>query len=141
VGDILWRQLVNLTARDIMTTTVVTVSPDTTVEDLARLLSDKGISGVPVVDHLGHVVGIVTEADLLASRPGRRVVESIMTREVVAVSVDETLQEIAFLLSMRRINRVPVLEQGKLVGIISRADVVRALAHKTQSAPSAARDS
>jgi CBS domain-containing protein len=128
---------VNLTAREIMTTTVVTVSPDTSVDDLAKLLADNNISGVPVVDYLGQVVGIVTEADILTSRPGNRTVQSVMTKEVVAVSVDETLQEIAFLLSMRRINRVPVLEEGKLVGIISRADVVRALAHKSAPAPAA----
>ena len=124
----------NLTAREIMTTAVVTVSPDTTVDDLAKLLADNSISGVPVVDYLGRVVGIVTEADILTSRPGNRTVQSVMTREVVAVSVDETLQEIAFLLSMRRINRVPVLEDGKLVGIVSRADVVRALAGKSAPA-------
>ena len=124
----------NLTAREIMTTAVVTVSPDTSVDDLAKLLADNNISGVPVVDYLGQVVGIVTEADILTSRPGNRTVQSVMTREVVAVSVDETLQEIAFLLSMRRINRVPVLEEGKLVGIISRADVVRALAGRSAPA-------
>lgn len=127
----------NLTAREIMTATVVTASPDTTVDDLATLLADNSISGVPVVDYLGRVVGIVTEADILTSRPGNRTVESVMTKEVVAVSADETLQEIAFLLSMRRINRVPVLEEGKLVGIISRADVVRALAHKSAAARAA----
>ena len=127
----------NVTAREIMTTAVVTVSPDTTVDDLATLLADNNISGVPVVDYLGQVVGIVTEADILTSRPGNRTVQSVMTKEVVAVSVDETLQEIAFLLSMRRINRVPVLEDGKLVGIISRADVVRALARKSAPARAA----
>jgi CBS domain-containing protein len=132
---------VNLTAREIMTNAVVTVSPDTTVDDLARLLADNSISGVPVVDYLGQVVGIVTEADILTSRPGNRTVQSVMTKEVVAVSVDETLQEIAFLLSMRRINRVPVLEEGKLVGIISRADVIRALARKSAPAPAGSAES
>jgi len=116
-----------------MTASVVTVAPDTSLEDLTELLAQSTFSGVPVVDYLGRVVGIVTEADLLMSRPGQHTVESVMTRDVVAVSVDESLQEIAFLLSVRRINRVPVLEDGKLVGIISRADVVKALAGKLTS--------
>lgn len=124
-----------LTARDIMTTSVLTVSPDTSVDDLARLLAEKNISGAPVVDQLGRVVGIVTDADLLGARPAQHTVESIMTREVVAISADEALQEIAFLLSARRINRVPVLDQGKLVGIISRADVVRGIAAKSAPTP------
>ncbi len=123
----------SLAARDIMTASVVTVAPDTSLEDLTELLAQSTFSGVPVVDYLGRVVGIVTEADLLMSRPGQHTVESVMTRDVVAVSVDESLQEIAFLLSVRRINRVPVLEDGKLVGIISRADVVKALAGKLTS--------
>ena len=123
----------SLSARDIMTASVVTVAPDTSLDELTELLAQSTFSGVPVVDYLGRVVGIVTEADLLMSRPGQHSVESVMTRDVVAVSVDESLQEIAFLLSIRRINRVPVLEDGKLVGIISRADVVKALAGKLTS--------
>lgn len=124
----------SLSARDIMTASVVTVSADTTLDELTELLARSTFSGVPVVDYLGRVVGIVTEADLLTARPGQHIVESIMTRDVVAVSADESLQEVAFLLSIRRINRVPVLEEGKLVGIISRADVVKALASKLTSA-------
>ena len=123
----------SLAARDIMTASVVTVAPDTSLDELTELLAQSTFSGVPVIDYLGRVVGIVTEADLLMSRPGQHSVESVMTRDVVAVSVDESLQEIAFLLSVRRINRVPVLEDGKLVGIISRADVVKALAGKLTS--------
>jgi CBS domain-containing protein len=122
-----------MAARDIMTASVVTVAPDTTLDELTQLLAQSTFSGVPVIDYLGRVVGIVTEADLLMSRPGQHTVESVMTKDVVAVSVDESLQEIAFLLSIRRINRVPVLEDGKLVGIISRADVVKALASKLTS--------
>ncbi len=124
----------SMAARDIMTASVVTVAPDTTLDELTELLAQSTFSGVPVIDYLGRVVGIVTEADLLMSRPGQHTVESVMTRDVVAVSVDESLQEIAFLLSIRRINRVPVLEDGKLVGIVSRADVVKALARKPASA-------
>ena len=124
----------SMVARDIMTASVVTVAPDTSLDELTELLAQSAFSGVPVVDYLGRVVGIVTEADLLVSRPGQHSVESVMTKDVVAVSVDESLQEIAFLLSVRRINRVPVLEEGKLVGIISRADVVKALARKPASA-------
>ena len=123
------------TAQDIMTESVITARPDMTLDELAKLLADKQISGVPVIDDRGQLVGVASEADILGAKPGRTTVASIMTRDVVAVSADESIQEIAFLLSMRRINRVPVLREGKLVGIISRADIVRAIAAKPEAVP------
>ena len=146
-------------AMDVMTTNVITVDPDTSVQALATLLSERGISGVPVVDKDGRVVGIVSEGDLLhraetgterrtQRRRSRwldtfaadqeaardyvkahgRSVQEIMTREVISVSDTTELADIATLLETKRIRRVPVVRDGKLVGIVSRANLVRALA-------------
>jgi len=161
-------------AKDVMTTEVITVDPDTSVQALAALLSERGISGVPVVDADNRVVGIVSEGDLLhrvenetdrrpEARAGRRrswwldriaadrelardyvkshgrVVRDIMTRDVVSVSDTTELADIAILLETERIKRVPVVRDGHLVGIVSRANLVRALA-TTKSAPAAVAD-
>jgi len=118
-----------LTAKDIMTKRVVTVSPSTTVKELTELLAAKKISGVPVVDEQKRVVGIVTEADVLA-HPGAKTVEEIMTKKVISVAPDTPVEEIAKLLAKKKIKRVPVIDKGKLVGIVSRADIVKAFAGK-----------
>lgn len=120
--------MIALLARDVMTTEVVTVPPSMTMQELARLLAERHISGVPVVDHMGRVIGIVSEADILSRRQGEETVRPIMTTDVVAVAEEESVHEIALLLWMKRINRVPVLRQGELVGIVSRTDLVKALA-------------
>jgi CBS domain-containing protein len=143
-------------AMDVMTTKVITVGPDTSVQDLAKILSERGVSGVPVVEN-GRLAGVVSEGDLLhraetgterrtARRRRRwfdathleeardyikshgRTVRDIMTREVISVGETTDLAEVARLMETRRIKRVPVLRDGKLVGIISRANLVRALA-------------
>jgi len=142
-------------AMDVMTTAVVTVNPDSTVQDLAKLISERGISGVPVVEN-GRLVGIVSEGDLLhraetgterrtARRRWRwfdpgleeardyikahgRTVRDIMTREIISVDDTTDLADVATLMETRRIKRVPVLRDGMLVGILSRANLVRALA-------------
>jgi len=119
---------VSLVARDVMSTEVVTVSPSMTVQELALLLSEKRISGVPVVDHKGELVGVVSEADILSRKMNEETVRAIMTADVVAVGETESVQEIALLLAMKRINRVPVVRDGKLVGIVSRTDIVKAMA-------------
>lgn len=140
-------------ARDIMTTDVVTVAPDTTVKEIASLLLQHRISAVPVTQG-GKVLGIVSEGDLMhrpesaterarswwlraftdsetlaqeyAKSHGRRAVD-VMTRHVVAVAEETETAEIANLLDSHRIKRVPVVRGGKLVGIVSRADLLRAL--------------
>jgi len=158
-------------AMDVMTTNVITVEPDTSVQQLATLLSERGISGVPVVDKDNRLVGVVTEGDLLhraetgterriQRRRSRwldtlgadqeaardyvkahgRVVREIMTREVISVGDTTELADIATLLETKRIKRVPVVRDGKLVGIVSRANLVRALA-MTESEAAAAADS
>jgi CBS domain-containing protein len=151
-------------ARDVMTTDVITVDPDTTVQALAALLAERGISGAPVVDSSGRLVGIVSEGDLLhrteigtarrhrerrrswwldhfASDLAREYIKShgptvkdIMTRDVVTVTEDADLGEVATLLEAKRIKRVPVMRDGRVVGIISRANLVRALG-ATKGAP------
>ncbi len=115
-----------MVAKDIMTKKVITVMPLTTVKNLAKTLSGNNISGVPVVDQRGKVMGIVSEADVVA-KSGKQV-KGIMSKNVVSVNEETEVEEIARLLSAHRFNRVPVLRQGKLVGIVSRADIIRAIA-------------
>lgn len=142
-------------ASDIMTTQVVTVTPDTTVRGLAELLASRGISAAPVVDAKGELVGIVSEGDLVRRselqtqrtrswwlalftsgaaqaqdfiKANASKVADIMTHEVVTVSPDAPLAEIARLLEKNAIKRVPVVSNGKLAGIVSRANLVQALA-------------
>lgn len=143
-------------ASDIMTSPVFTVEPDTQVKDVAAMLFERRISAVPVVEK-GVLVGIVSEADLLhrqeigTDRLGRggswwlrlfsanpsvddyikshaRRARDVMTRRVVTVSPDAALADVAQILEARDIGRVPVVEAGKLVGIVSRANLVQALA-------------
>jgi CBS domain-containing protein len=115
-------------AKDIMTTRVVTVKPSTPIPDAARLLVRRKISGVPVVDEKDKtkVVGILTEADLLAAPAGAKTVAEVMRKRVISVAPDTSVDDIAATLVKRKIKRVPVLDGGKLVGIVSRIDVLRA---------------
>jgi len=142
-------------ARDVMVRAVVTTSPDTTVEKLARLMINLRISGVPVLDGDGRLVGIVTEGDLLRraetgterhrsrwselfssnSRLAAEYIKShakrvadLMTHEVVSIDEMATLAEIADLLETKQIKRVPVVHDGRIVGIVSRADLLQVLA-------------
>jgi CBS domain-containing protein len=141
-------------ARDIMTRDVCTIGTSTTVDQIATLLLNRRISAVPVMDAQGYVLGIVSEGDLLhraetgterrrswwlqlVADPdtlAREYVKShalqaqdIMTPHVVSVSPDAALADVADILDSRAIKRVPVVEGGRLVGIISRADLLRAL--------------
>ena len=140
---------------DVMTRAVVTVRPDATVADAIRLMLDQKISGVPVVDDTGWLVGILTEGDLLRrvetgterQRPkwlellrssGRkadeyvrergRAVADLMTRDVASVGEDAALDEVVAMMEDRSVRRVPVVTNGRLVGIVSRADLLRTLA-------------
>jgi len=145
-------------ARDIMTADVVTVKPQTPVGEIVRLLAERRVSGVPVVDDEGRLEGIVTEADLVvrAARPHfpryipflegviflenpkhyedrvetilATTAEEIMTADVITVSPDATVEEIATLMAERNVNRVVVVEAERVVGIVTRADVIRTLA-------------
>jgi CBS domain-containing protein len=117
-------------ARDIMTRKVHTTSPEASVQELAQLLSRHDISGVPVVSKDGSMIGIVSEADILGKvvREGLRVAD-IMSSEIIFVDEQTRVSEIAALLTERKIKRVPVMRNGKLVGIVCRADIVQAVAH------------
>lgn len=142
-------------AKDIMTRTVITASPETPVAEVAAMLLKWGISAVPVVDALGRVLGMVSEGDLLhrpeAGTERRRtwwlelladrrtlaeeyvkahgtLAGEIMTRPAITVGEDAALPEIAELLEAKRIKRVPVVAADRLVGIISRANLIQGLA-------------
>jgi CBS domain-containing protein len=142
-------------AADVMTRRVVSVSPETSVAEAVRLMLQDDISGLPVVDEHGRLAGIVTEGDFLRRAetdterrrqrwltfllgPGRlaqeyvhthgRKVAEVMTPDVVSVTEYTPLREIVRLMEGRRIKRVPVTRDGKLVGIVSRANLLRAMA-------------
>lgn len=154
-------------AKDVMTSPVVSVAPDTTVREIAALLLRRAISAVPVLDAGGALVGIVSEGDLVrraetdterrpswwlrlfadadeqprdyAKSHGQRAAD-VMTRDVVAVEESATLAEIATLLEKHRIKRVPVTRGGKVVGIVSRANLLHGLAAYRAATPAALGD-
>lgn len=142
--------------KDVMTKEVITVSPDTPVKEIAELMIEKGIGGVPVVEE-ERIVGIVTEEDLIMKNVKlhfptyiqlldaviyleslkkyeeelRRAVgataKDVMTKEVVTVSPEEELEEAATLMVEKGISRLPVVDNGKLVGIITKRDILRSI--------------
>ena len=116
-------------ARDIMTRKVYTIRSDASAQEAAQLLDQHRISGLPVVDEGSDIIGIVTEADIISKvdKEGLRV-SDIMSTEVISVNEETPASEIALLLTERKIKRVPVVQDGKLVGIVSRADIVHAVA-------------
>lgn len=114
------------TAGEIMSTPVHTVSPGDPVGTVADLLRSKGISGVPVIDAAGALLGLVSEYDLLA-KSGATAAD-VMTTSVISVSAGTPIADVRHLLVDRRIRRVPVVVNGELVGIVSRGDVVALLA-------------
>jgi len=146
-----------------MTTDVVTVSPEAEIPDVARLLVRHNVSAVPVLDRDGNLVGIVSESDLLRhpARGGKRSwwltliadrsrefvhdfgtrAGDVMTSSVITVTDDTGLHAIASLLEENGVKRVPVLRGGRLVGIVSRADVLRGIATCRQSKTDHARPS
>jgi len=152
-------------AIDIITSEVISVDENTTVPAIARLLAERGISAVPVVDKNNQVIGMVSEGDLLhraetgterrrswwldmiastdklagdyiKSHSGK--VKDVMTRNVLSVTETTPVADIALLLEANRIKRVPVVRDGKLVGIVSRANLVQALAMTIDQSPSGA---
>jgi CBS domain-containing protein len=120
-----------ITAGSIMTSDLVTVRPDASIEDAIQVLLNQSISGLPVVDNDGQLVGVITEFALLAVTYDKRVknhtVSQHMTREVITVDINDPVSRIADLCIVHRVRRVPVMENGRLIGVIARRDVLRAL--------------
>jgi CBS domain-containing protein len=145
------------TAADIMTREVITVTATTSVKDLARILTDNTISGVPVVDDDGTLIGVVTESDLIDQNkkihiptvvsildsfiylesPDRMekeilkiagsTVADIYTPDIITVTVTTPLDELATIMSEKSIHTLPVLDGGKLVGVIGKKDIIRTI--------------
>jgi len=148
-----------LKAKDIMTKEVITVKPEATVEELARLLMDNKISGVPVVNDNKKLIGIVTENDLITQNKrfhiptvirlfdafillgsGRMeeeirkmaatTVDEICTKKIVSISEETTLDEIATIMAEQHVHLLPVLRESMVVGIVGKADMVRAMTYE-----------
>jgi len=115
-----------MVARDIMTKDVITVSPEATVKSLANILIQNQISGVPVADKKGKILGIVSEADLVGKK-GKQV-KAIMSKKVLSIIEDTPVEEIAALMTTHKVKRLPVMRGERIVGIVSRADIVGAIA-------------
>lgn len=147
-----------LKARDIMTTEVVTVTPQTGVRELAALLLDRKISGAPVVDEAGKVLGVVTESDLVflnkkvhlptavaildafvflespekTARELKKMagtkVGDICSQTLISVSPEASLEELATLMAEQKVHTLPVMAGDALVGVIGKADIIRTIA-------------
>ena len=146
------------TAKDIMTKEVITVTTDVTIEGLARIFTRHDISGAGVVDEDGKLIGIVTENDLIKmeqrlhiptvinifdaviylgsskrfeediKRMAATRVEDIFRKDIVTITENSTIEEIATIMSEKNIHHLPVVKKGKLVGIVGKKDIVRAIA-------------
>jgi CBS domain-containing protein len=151
-----------MNASHVMTREILSVRPETTVAEAIRTMLDNRISGLPVIDEAGRLAGVLTEGDLMRRGetgterqrprwleilmgPGRlageyvrthgRKIGEVMTRDVVSVTPDTPLREVVELMERHRIKRVPVLDGDVLVGILSRADLLRALADALEEEP------
>lgn len=142
---------------DIMQTNVITVQSDTEIKDIARTLFENNISGVPVVNSSGKLVGIISEGDLLHKETSPRVPDvvgflgaliyyrgvkqyesdfkklialqasELMTSDVVTIQKDAKIEDAAYLMINRGVKRLPVVEDGKIIGIVTRMDIIKTL--------------
>lgn len=115
-----------MTAKDIMTRDIITVSPTMSVKELAMTLIKNQISGAPVSSRNGAIVGVVSEADIVAKKG--KDVRAIMSKKIISVNEETPVEEIAQLMTTHKIKRLPVMRANKVVGIVSRADIVSAVA-------------
>ncbi|MCJ7812470.1 CBS domain-containing protein [bacterium] len=117
-------------AHEIMTKKVITIHQDKTLLDTIEILVCKEISGLPVVDDKGKMVGIITEKDVLnfafSGNLKNTSVKDVMTKEVKSFSPEDDVNAIALAISQDRFRRVPIIEDEEVVGIISRRDIIRA---------------
>ena len=122
-----------LTAKDIMTPAVITVSPDDSMADAMEMIVEHKISGLPVIDHDGRLVGIISELDRIklvgsdAEDMADTRVSDWMTHGVITVDQNATLNQVAELLVRASIQRLPVTNDGRVIGIVGRRDLVRGL--------------
>lgn len=135
-------------AREVMSSPVVSLRPEMLLKEAAEVLATRRVSGAPVVDHLEHLVGIISEADIVRRmapaeehrsllrlflgprHPGESQgfrVEDLMTTEVVTAAPDTAVREIAHLMTAHDVNRIPIVDGHRIVGIVTRADLMRAL--------------
>ena len=113
-------------AKDIMTRDIITVSPTMSIKNLAMTLIKNQISGAPVAGKNGKIVGVVSEADIVAKKG--KDVKAIMSKKIISVDEETAVEEIARLMTTQKIKRVPVMRGDDVVGIVSRADIVSAIA-------------
>ncbi|MCD5410771.1 MAG: CBS domain-containing protein [Clostridiales bacterium] len=146
--------------KDIMTTNVISVKKEQKIENAVKILMDNNFSGMPVVDVENKVIGVITEGDLIYRSKKLRIptfftildsyiflesmknlekqikkmvgyrVEDVMTVDVITVTEDTTVEEIATIMTRKKINRVPVVKEGVLVGVVSRRDIIKAYARE-----------
>lgn len=151
-----------LTAKDIMTKDVITVKPDTSIEELSSILVKNEISGVPVVDEAGALYGIVTENDLISrntrlhiptvvsfldaaiylesskkfeqevKRMAATRVKDICARKVVTITEDSSITDIATIMAEKKVQLLPVVRNGKVIGIVGKRDVLKAVARPSE---------
>jgi CBS domain-containing protein len=151
-----------LTAKDIMTKDVVSVKPDTSIEDLSSLLVENGISGVPVIDDAGMLYGIVTENDLISRNKRLHIptvvgfldsaiylesskkfeqevkrlcatrVGDICNRKVVSITEETSVIDIATIMSEKKAHLLPVVREGRVVGVVGKRDMVKAIARQSE---------
>lgn len=133
--------------KDLMTTRVVTLTPDATVGEALKALVEHGISGVPVVEADGKIFGVLTEEDLLLYyeypeechletpiRNAKVLGAGLVTRGIISVTPETPAAEVATLFIGRKIKRVPVVQGGKLLGVLSRRDLLKGLLQKKPGA-------
>ncbi|KAB3534146.1 CBS domain-containing protein [Alkaliphilus pronyensis] len=145
-------------AKEIMTKEVISVKRENTVEEVVKLLIDNNISGLPVVDEENKVVGVITEGDLIYRNKKLQLpsyftildsyiflestkslreqikkmvgyrVEDVMTKKVITANEEDDIEDVATLMANNKINRIPIVKDGALVGIVSRRDIIKAYA-------------
>jgi len=139
-----------MNAADVMTTGAATVRPETPLVEAAQLMIQHRISGLPVVDASEKLVGVISEGDFLRRTSGDKPrllelligekvdfaghrVEEYMSRDPVTIAVDTPVEEIVALMNRHKVRRLPVAAQGKVVGIVSRANLIEALVRRSQA--------
>jgi CBS domain-containing protein len=115
-----------MVAKDIMTRDVITVGPTMKIKSLAMTLIKNQISGAPVADKNGKIIGVVSESDIVAKKG--KDVKSIMSKKVISVGEATPVEQIAQMMTTHHIKRLPVMDDGRVIGIVSRADIVSAIA-------------